>query len=131
MAITVKPDPVEFDLTDYFSKFGFGDGDDSILQDLAHTNRELVIGFLNEEFTKAALPLKAEGYEGSSIHNNCRIDIKRTDQDVEIDWDYDLEKTMGGLKKKFDLALSAVELRVHQKFQSRENKGTYKPRRVV
>lgn len=134
MAITVKPEPVEFDLTDYFSKWGFGDGDDGVLQDLAYKNRERVIRLLNEEFKKAGLPIKADEAGGGSIHNNCRIQMIRTDlegddDECSIDWDYNQDKSLAGLnKKKFAAALAAVEQRLHAKFQSQENRGTYRPK---
>lgn len=74
---------VEFGLDDYFSKYGFGDGDDGASSDLGYEHRESVVDKLNEEFKKVGLPLKAEAEDYGSIHNNCIISVKHGKEYIE------------------------------------------------
>lgn len=62
-------------LEDYFSKYGFGDGDDGASTDLGFQYRATAIDIVNEALKKWKLPFLAQESDTSSIHNNCRIDV--------------------------------------------------------
>lgn len=94
---------VEFNLYDYFGKYGFGDGDDGAAVDLGYRHRDGVVAKLNEEFAKAKLPLAAKQADFGSIHNNCVIDIKFEDDTLDPDNNY-----FGKLPKKQVLRLKRV-----------------------
>lgn len=77
---------VTFDLTDYFSKFGFGDGDDGAAVDAGYENRCLAIRIINEEFKKAAVAgINAIESDIGSMHNNCRIELQTDGKPLETD----------------------------------------------
>lgn len=99
---------VEFTLDDYFSKYGFGDGDDGAASDYGYSYRDVTVEALNKAFKKYKLPLRADIDEVSSIHNNCRIAVYRVDgtEENEIDIDEGDSDSLSntervGLKKAF------------------------------
>jgi hypothetical protein len=65
---------VTFELDDYFSKFGFGDGDDGAAVDLGYRWRDAVVEQLNKGFKKYKLPIVARAVDYGSMHNQCLIE---------------------------------------------------------
>jgi hypothetical protein len=66
---------VEFCLDDYFSEYGFGDGDDGAAKDLGYQYRDGVVDKLNKGFKHHKLPLLAYNAEHMTIHNECMIEV--------------------------------------------------------
>jgi hypothetical protein len=73
------PIVVSFDLSDYFSKFGFGDGDDSAALEFGYQYRELAIEIINRNLERVGTWWRATEWEVSSMHNNCLIKIPDID----------------------------------------------------
>jgi hypothetical protein len=82
---------VEIGLEEYFSKYGFGDGDDGAAVDYGYGLREQAIKILDEEMAKLKLPIKAETYDTMSCHNQCQIILVGPEDPSgkywNIDWD--------------------------------------------
>jgi hypothetical protein len=68
---------VTFDLSDYLSNGGFGDGDDLASLHLGQEHKGLAVRILQEELTKAGLDsIKVESSTLTGMHNNCMIDFQ-------------------------------------------------------
>jgi hypothetical protein len=83
---------LEVPFKDFFSKYGFNDGDGPEGQ-IAYDYRQRAIDILNREFKRLKLPYKATDADYGSIHNNCRIEIQTlAGEEVEIyesdPWDF-------------------------------------------
>lgn len=63
--------PIQFDFTDYFSKWGFGDGDGFV--NVGYALRELAEECINAQFKAVKLPVQTAELDHGGIHNNCRI----------------------------------------------------------
>lgn len=66
---------VSVELGDYFSKYGFGDGDDGAAIELGWTYLDNMVAFFNKEFKRAKLKLVARRANLMSIHNECQIEL--------------------------------------------------------
>lgn len=72
---------VVIELWDYFSKFGFGDGDDGAAVDMGHEFRQQAIGTVNRHLAAVGVVgIEAVECDPCSIHNNCRIELVYTDE---------------------------------------------------
>lgn len=81
-----------FDLSDYFNKYGFGDGDDGTAKDAGYNWRDTAIEILNSEFKRSKLEIvfNDEGPE-SSLHNSCTIGCRLVGvQELELTADEDV-----------------------------------------
>ena len=76
---------VEFSLDDYFTKFGFNDGNGGAEESQGYDHMFRAIRILNHKFRMHELPLEADSYEVGSCHNNCRIKIDKVGPDAEED----------------------------------------------
>lgn len=72
-----------FDLSDYFNRYGFGDGDDAIAKDAGYDYRYNACEILNGIMAAKGLKWTAEEEDVSSIHNNLYIVIKN-ENGVEV-----------------------------------------------
>ena len=80
----------EFDLSDYFSKYGFGDGDDSVAKRAGEDFINLATEVLQKTLTKYKVKwtLKPSIYEQSSFHNDLLIVASdENGQDLEFEAD--------------------------------------------
>lgn len=66
-------------LEDYFSKFGFDDGNE---EGIGWNNRDLAIRILNKHLK--VFKIKADEIDVSSGHNNCQIAFYKEDKEIEI-----------------------------------------------
>ena len=73
---------VEFYLDDYFTKFGFNDGNGGAEESEGYSNQHDAVKILNAKFAEHGLPLEADEYEVGSCHNNCRIWIDKAGADA-------------------------------------------------
>lgn len=64
----------EFDVLDFFDKYGFGDGDSRDQLEWATEVREEFVSFLNEQFSARGLSFRAQPNDVIfSGHNQCRV----------------------------------------------------------
>jgi hypothetical protein len=72
------------DLSEFFCKFGFGDGDDALAVAVGEEWRDTVIEWLNVELEAANIELEAARGSGFGMHNPCEIVLQPTrDEDGE------------------------------------------------
>ena len=81
---------VEWSLDDYFSKFGFGDGDNADAKDMGRTYIEQAQQLVNEALEVLKLPYRCEQLEVVTMHNDCRLELLKKDgpkgEELEIDF---------------------------------------------
>jgi hypothetical protein len=66
------------DLSEYFCRFGFGDGDDALAVAVGKEWRDAVIDWINEGLGAEGLELEAARDEALSMHNDCMIVLQET-----------------------------------------------------
>ena len=94
-------------LEDYFSKFGFGDGDGTGAVDAGYEYRSTAITILNRLFAQTNWDLKANEIEYNSCHNNCRLVICKGDREIYYDEGCIESVVEEGIKKEKFLSLMA------------------------
>lgn len=96
-----------FDLSDYLSTAGFGDGDDGAALELGFALRADAVRILNEELSRAGLDLQARAEEAGTLHNTCQIMLtNRAGKDVWLEVDGD---EVVSLEEPLDAQWAAVE----------------------
>jgi len=69
------------DLSEYFCRHGFGDGDDALAVAVGKEFRDTVVEWLNEELGTQGLEFEAAPDESGGIHNDCQIVLQPTHDD--------------------------------------------------
>lgn len=134
MAFHVRGE-ASIDLTDYFEKFGFGDGDDEIAMAAGHRERDRAIDLLREEFQAVGLSLYVREHDVSSMHNTCYIEVynaPNADSDKQIGlYDGQIESTGGLTPDEQERFLKAFK-KASRRFDkgSRARRGSFKARGV-
>lgn len=89
MAVILRGEAVQISLEEYFEKYGFGDGDDGAINNVAYAHRDLAMRLIREEAQHLGLRIHIQEYDGGSIHNNCRISLfngpSQSDFEISID----------------------------------------------
>ena len=66
------------DLSEFFCRQGFGDGDDALAAAVGKEWRDDVVEWLNAEFKASRLEFEAARDESGSLHNDCMITLHPT-----------------------------------------------------
>lgn len=74
-------------IIDYFSKYGFGDGEYRVL-DFAEYMQNDVVEVLNWEFKSRGLPYRAHGHNIATAHNPIRMSLQWVENGKEMWWEY-------------------------------------------
>jgi len=99
------------DLSDYLSKYGFGDGDDGAALELGFALRPEAVRILNEELQRVAFDLRAHPEDVGTIHNPCQVTLKReSGEDIWLEVEGDevvgLDESLAAQKESLDAAWS-------------------------
>lgn len=94
------------DLSDYFNRAGFADGDDAIAKDAGYDYREKAVELLNDIMAAKGLKWTAHEEDISSIHNTVYIVIKN-ERGEEMNIDASCDYTDGAAR----IAIEALDER--------------------
>jgi hypothetical protein len=105
-------------LSDYFSKYGFGDGDDGVAlyigQDLQVAARNILLRQLAKHAGVQKIEVKMG--ESSSLHNDCTLDLYIGGELVYVNFEDDLTVKIPDAPKQLQAALSAAFVKAHKEF---------------
>lgn len=91
---------------DFFTKFGFGDGD-QLQMAQAETLRPKIVAAVNAELSRCGLPWQAVEHDPGTVHNSCRIHlVQLTNEEL---WDF----SFGNERPELDAVIDAVAAQLH------------------